>query len=296
MQLKQLYKKIQERVNKTAILPYILTLPLTVILFLLLIYPLVYLFYLGLGQSNFPYVSLHQVRVFVSRPFFWQSSKISLIYLLGSMGGTLIMGFLIAILLNSINKGCSIFYVIFIAPLAVAPIVAAKSWSMILNPLYGILNHILGYVSIPPQEWITSMQLALFSLIMVTIWRWTPLAVLILYAGLQTLPKQPEEAAAIDGAGRWQILTYITIPLLKPVLSITILLQFITCFKEFDIVYGLTKGGPAECTETLVIRTFLEGYRYMNLRHAAVIGIILLIVALFVTNIGHKILICQQER
>jgi len=294
MQLTQLYRKIQGRVNKAAILPYLLTLPVSIVLFLLLIYPLFYLFYLGLGQSNFPYVGLHQVRVFVTSPVFWRSSKISFVYLLGSVWGTVIFGFLIAFLLNGITKGRSIFYIIFIIPLAIAPIVTAKSWSMVLNPLYGILNHILGYVGIPPQEWITSIQLALFSLIMVTIWRWTPLVVLILYAGLQTLPKEPIEAAAIDGAGRWQILRQITIPLLKPVLNITILLQFIICFKEFDIVYGLTKGGPAECTETLVIRTFLEGYRYMNLKHAAIIGIFLLIGALLITNIGYKILIRQQ--
>ncbi len=175
-----------------------------------------------------------------------------------------------------------------------APVVAAKSWAMILNAMYGILNYILSFIGIPPQGWITTSQLALFSVTMVAIWRWTPLAILIIYAGFKALPREPIEAASIDGASEWKILYYVIIPLLKPVLLIVGILEFIIFFKEFDIIYGLTQGGPAECTETLVIKTFLEGYRYMNLSRAAAIGIILLVVALILTNIGHKILVRQQ--
>ena len=294
MQLPRLYQVIQDKINSPKILPYLLTIPVLIVLLILLIYTMFYLFYLSIGQSHFPYITLTRIKSFITSSIFLISSMISLKYIVATTCGTLVLGFLISLLLNSVHRGSYIFYVVFIIPLAVAPVVTAKTWVMILNPLYGILNYLLAHLGVPPQEWIDSAKLALPSLVIVTIWRWTPLVILILYAGLQTLPLEPREAALIDGAGKWQILLYVTIPLLKPIMAITILLQFITCFKEFDIVYGLTKGGPAESTETLVLRTFLEGFRFMDLERAAVIAVFLMIIALLITNPAYKILVRQH--
>jgi len=289
----KLIKLISRKINEKTALPYFLTVPTAVILFALFIYPLVYLLVLVFGSHSFPYVHLDAF-TYLNRPVFWYTVRITVIYFAGTLAGTVIIGFLCAYLLNRINKGSLVFNIIFILPLAMAPIAAARNWCMILNTLYGILNYIIGFLGIPPQEWLTSIHLAVFSVITVTVWRWTPLAILILYAGLKKLPRAPVEAAALDGASEWQILRYVTLPLLKPVLVVAMLLESIICFKEFDVIYGLTKGGPAEMTKTLVVRAFIDGYEFMNLENAAVIGVMLLIAGLVIAKLGHKILTQQS--
>ncbi len=197
---------------------------------------------------------------------------------------TTIFGFSIALLLNDIKHGVAIFRTIFILPLAVTPVVAGLTWGMMFNPLFGVVNYLLSFVGIPELGWATEIKTALFTIIIIDTWQWTPFMTIILYAGLQMLPAETYEAAKIDGASRFQEILYITIPLLKPIFIIALIFRFMDAFRSFDVIYTVTKGGPGNATETMVVRAYLESLKYHKLEIGAVIGIILLIITFIITK------------
>ncbi|NPV54271.1 MAG: sugar ABC transporter permease [Firmicutes bacterium] len=193
-----------------------------------------------------------------------------------------ILGLGLALILNSIGKGVAIYRTIFILPIAVSPVVTGLTWNMLLNPLYGVVNYLIGLFGIRPLGWTTDIALALPSVIMIDVWQWTPFMMLILYAGLQMLPKEPFEAALIDGASPFQCFWSVTIPLLKPIMAIALIFRGLEAFKAFDVIYTITKGGPGHATETWIIRAYLESFRFHRLEVGAVIGVIMLIVTLII--------------
>jgi multiple sugar transport system permease protein len=158
------------------------------------------------------------------------------------------------------------------------------------NPLYGVVNYLLGLVGVPPLGWATEIQTALLTVIIIDTWQWTPFMIIILYAGLQMLPVETYEAAKLDGASWFQEIRFITIPLLKPILIIAIIFRFMDAFRSFDIIYIVTHGGPGHATETMVMRAYLESLKYFRLEMGAVIGIILLIFTFIGTKYALKVM------
>jgi multiple sugar transport system permease protein len=145
------------------------------------------------------------------------------------------------------------------------------------NPLFGLINWFFGMVGIRPQAWLASAQTAMPALILVDVWEWFPLVFLILYAGLSGLPTAPYEAAALDGASSWMVFRRITLPLLKPVLLVALLLRSVDAFRTFDIAYVLTEGGPGYATELLSLYVYRQGFYFNNLGKAAAAAFIMLI-------------------
>ena len=204
-------------------------------------------------------------------------------------GFSFFLGFIIALLLNSIEEGVKIYRTIFIIPLAISPVVIGLTWGMMLNPLFGIVNFLLKkFLGIRNIGWVTDIKLALPTVIMIDSWQWTPFMMLILYAGLQMLPKEPFEAAMIDGASIWQKFIYLTLPLLRPIIVIALIFRVMEAFKSFDIIYVVTHGGPARATETMTIRAYLESFSYHRLEYGAAIGLIALIITIFFCQMALK--------
>jgi len=126
--------------------------------------------------------------------------------------------------------------------------------------------------------------------VLIDVWQWTPFCFLILYAGLQALPGEPLEAARIDGANGWQRLLHVTLPMLRPIIAITLIFRFMEAFRAFDVIYTVTKGGPGRASETLILRAFLETFTFFNPSSAAVYGIIMLVITILLARPAARLL------
>ena len=170
-------------------------------------------------------------------------------------------------------------------PLAITPIAATFTFRLMFNPSLGVFNYFMKSLGFPPQAWLASPSTALFSLIVVDTWQWTPFILLICLGGLASLPNEPFEAAKVDGASNWQIFTKITIPMLYPFIGLALLFRSIDAFKTFDIIYVLTSGGPGILTRTLNLYAFKHGIEFLSMGYAGSIAIIMLIITIVVAQI-----------
>jgi multiple sugar transport system permease protein len=274
---------------------YLMTLPVVVVLFSLVIFPLVFSIFMSTqssqaGLSKLEFVGLGNFIEVFSSSLFYNAALNTLIYVVGTVASTTVIGFIIAYLLNGITKGAGVFRTIFILSLAITPVVAGLTFGMMFNPLFGVVNYLLSLVGIKPLGWATEIKTALLTLMIVETWQWTPFMMIILYAGMVMLPEEIYEAGRMDGVRWWQEILYITLPSLKPVFLIALIFRFMDAFRSFDIIYSMTKGGPGNSTETLVIRAYLESLKYFRLEIGAVIGIVLLVITMVGTRITLRFL------
>jgi multiple sugar transport system permease protein len=177
-------------------------------------------------------------------------------------------------MLNRDNPVVRFFRAVMILPLMMPPVVGALMWKSMMTP-EGILNYMLGMVGIGPLQWLGSVQLALASILLIDIWLYTPFAALVLLAGLQALPKEPFEAARVDGASPWVAFRTLTLPMLLPFLIIVGAFRGIDSLKIFDLIYATTQGGPVDVTNTLAITTYFQAIRWTNFGTAMSYAIVL---------------------
>jgi multiple sugar transport system permease protein len=226
-------------------------------------------------------------------PDFWHSVGISLAFMILATGIEMLLGFWIASLLNASEfKLKPLVIGIMIIPLAMTPSIAAQMWKLMLNAEYGILNHILGQLLNVKIIWL-SQNMAFWSVLLVDLWQFTPFVTLIIYAGLRSIPEEPYESAAIDGANHFQRLIYITLPMMRKLLFLAILMRSIDSLKLFDTAFVLTQGGPGNATELLSLHV----YRLANAQNgligrAAAVALVLL----FIVTLVSSFLIKQQRR
>jgi len=167
----------------------------------------------------------------------------------------------------------------------VPPIAVGLIWKLILHPNLGVANYLLSLLRLPSQGWFGDPKIALLSIIGVDIWHETSLILMILLAGLTSLPKAPFEAATIDGADSFQKLRYLTLPLMKPVILVAIMIRMIAALKTYDLIYICTRGGPGTKTQTLSYLVYRKAFRSLNMGLATSLSYILLIIILVVTII-----------
>lgn len=250
---------------------------------------------LGWDFSRAKFVGLKNfIRLFSGAdPDFWYSVFISLAFMVLATAIEMVLGFAFASLLNASEfklKGLVIG--ILIIPMAMTPTIAAQMWKLMFNAEYGVLNMLLDALFGVKVVWL-SADLAFWSVLLVDIWQFTPFVTLICYAGLRSISAEPFESAAIDGANRWQILTNITLPMMRKLLFLAVLLRAVDALKLFDTAFVLTQGGPGRATEFLSLHV----YRMANAQNgligrAAAIALVLLAVSTVVS----RILIKQQRK
>ena len=271
--------------------PLLLLLPAMVVLLLLVVFPTLYLFYLSLSRwdimTSAPrFIGLGNFReMFSADPMFWESLRISTVFTVGAVTVEYGFGLALAVALNRKLPGLGLIRTLLIVPMAMTPVVTGIVWRMLYDPTFGMINYLLGQVGITGQAWVAQSSTALYALMVVDIWQWTPFMFLVLTAGLQSLPSDPFEAARVDGASRWQTFWQIAFPLLWPVSLLAILLRAIDAWKVFDIVYAVTKGGPGTSTQTLNFYSYTKGFQWFDLGYAAALIVVVLFVATIFTNV-----------
>ena len=219
----------------------------------------------------------------------------TIIFVVAAISLEVIFGFSLALLLNRKLRGQTIFRVLLILPMMTTPVAAGYTWRMLYHVTNGPINHILGLLHLPIIPWLSSGRTALMSIIITDVWQWTPFVFIILLAGLQSLPTEPFEAAAVDGASRNQIFFYLTLPMISSILIITILLRLVEALRIFDIIFVMTAGGPGITTESSTMYSKIVGLTQFRIGYSAAIAYVLLILSIIFFTILTRILPTERE-
>lgn len=213
--------------------------------------------------------------------FLFQVLPNTLMFMFFSVSISLGIGLALALLLNRCFFGQRVVQTVLLLPLMVAPVVAAIMLRWMFNDEFGIVNVIVEALGFDPQPWLIQRWSAFAVVVGTDVWLWSPWFALLLLAGLQSLPKEPFEAAAIDGIKPWRVFTHLTLPMLRPVIVVCVVIRAIDAFRVFDIVWTLTEGGPARATEVFSVYAYIEAFQGMDFAKgaaAAVIGGVIILV------------------
>ena len=200
------------------------------------------------------------------------------------------LGLLIALLLNKEFFGRRALVTLFMLPMVLAPIVASFMFVMLYDEEFGPFDHWLRVLGFGIVKWCSDPNVSLWSIILCDIWQWTPFMIVVLFSGLQALPREPYEAAEIDGASSWQILRYVTFPMMKPIIAVAVLIRMMDVFKCFDYVYMLTQGGPGTSSEVIAYYTYLVAFRFFRMGYASALSYIQLIIIIALTTLLIRLL------
>ena len=280
------------KLDKQKSIKWAFLLPALGYLALMAILPLVWTLTLSLMKwhaNTMPspkWVGLDNYKYFLfENPRFWADLRFTAMYVGIGVTVELALGLVLAALLSQKFYGRNFFRVVYLIPMACPPIAVAFLWRMMLHPDIGVFNSILKFIGLQGVKWTTDAHIAPFTIIMVDVWEWTPFMFLALLAAFQALPMELYQAAAVDGANGWQMFTHITLPLITPVIVTISLIRAIDAFKLFELVFGITGGGPGGSTESLSYYAYLIGMKWFKLGRGSSISWIFLVILLLLAII-----------
>ncbi len=266
--------------------------PTMILLILMNIFPLFYSLYLSFTdysviKDDAPrWVGLDNYHSILSDERFWHNFAVTGRYTVLSVSLQMIVGFGLAMLLKTKFKGSGLITTLILIPMMVSPVVVGVFWRNIFNPSSGILNYLLLYDDPnTAPEWLGEPKLAMWAIVIVDVWMWSPFVMLLSLAGLSAIPNYLYEAAAIDRAGWWFQFRRITLPQAMPLLLIALLFRTIEAFKQFDLVMGLTGGGPGDETETVAVRLYREAILQSETGPSSALAYIVLVIVIAVSNL-----------
>ena len=285
--------------NSEQLLGVGLLLPTIALIAAVVLYPMISTMWLAffdesLLRPNEPteFVGLDNFRRLVTDGDFWKIVLNSIVLTAGAVAGEVIIGMIIALAVNASYRGRGLFRTLNILPWVIPSFVTAFVWIWLLHPQFGPVNAFLQLLHIinEPIAWLSNGTTAMISLIAVYVWKGLPWTFLVLLAGLQTIREDWYEAAKVDGASPWQMFRHITLPALRYVLVIVLVLRTIWTFNSFYMVYLLTGGGPARATLTLPMRVYTAGFREydigMSSAIAAVMVVLVVLLSVLMLRVG----------
>ena len=275
-------------VERQRLTPYAFLLPSFVALAVVFFYPMlravVLSFYSNtIGASLGRFVGFEQYATVVTSPYFSRVLGTSILWTVGNVVFVLGIGLATALMLDRRFPGRAVARALFILPWAIPYVAAALIWGWIFDYEFGVLNYLLHAAGVVDHKvnFLLGCPDALYSLTGVSVWKLFPLGTVMFLAGLQTIPAEYYEAAKVDGAGPLQSFWYITLPGLRGVsIMLTLLITIWTFGRAFTIIFLLTEGGPAGCTENIVIRSYLEAFKFFHIGTASALGVIVLLISL----------------
>jgi multiple sugar transport system permease protein len=272
-----------------AILPYALISPILIAILALGLYPFLYVIWLSFQMqtaSTKPvFVGLQNFYEIFLDSTFREVIGNTLVYVVSTVVTEFLIGLGLALLLNREFKGKRIIAPLIYLPMIVTPVAVGLTFRTIFNVEYGPLTYFLSLVGLSPVRWVASATYALFSLILVDIWQWTPFMFLVLLAGLQNVSPECVEASQLDGASYWQRFRHITLPFLRGSIAVAVLIRMIDAFKAFDIIYTVTEGGPGTSSTVISFFTYILAFRRFSLGSAAAMSLVLFFLILIPTQL-----------
>lgn len=276
--------------------------PSIIIIFGVVMYPLIYSFVISLFKwdlatpNDRPFIALQNYVSLFQRPQFVDSLWLTIVFTVLSLAFTMIFGILIALYLNRDFAGRNFMRMVILIPWILPSVVVGITWEWIFNANYGVLNAILSGLGIIDsyRNWLGDSSTAFGALLFVKCWKEIPFVALMYLAGFQTISKDLVEAAQIEGMNRFQIFSKITMPLIRPVTLVVIVMQTMWTFRVFDIVYVMTGGGPANKTMVVAYYAYLENFKFYHLGTGAAMSWIITLVIL-VASIVYLRVIQQND-
>ena len=265
---------------------YFFTLPALLVVFSLIIYPLGYAIFISTQRTNliseWEFVGARYYAQLLTDPEFLNSLKISLVFAFFVVVGNFVVGLLLAVILNQNIKFATFFKIILMLPWVLPEVVVALIWKWLFNPTYGLINYILNSIGIIDSDvsWFDSSASALAGVIFVATWKGYPIVMIMMLAGMKNIPQERYEAAAVDGASRLQQFRHITLPGLRPIFLVTLILETAWWFKHFTIIWLMTSGGPAGATKVVSIDIYQQAFANFNFGLAAAESVIILSILL----------------
>ena len=268
---------------------YLLAAPALLVMIAIFVYPLAYSFVMSffqwdLSASSSTFLGLANYADTLTSPTFDQSLRNQIIFSVVSLATEVVAGMSIALLINSKLRGLRIARTLLLIPPMIAPAVVGLNFRWLFNTQYGLFDALLRTAGLPTIPWLSDPNWALASVIIADVWQNTPLLVLLFLAGLQSVPQEPLEAAAVDGASAWRTFWEIILPLLRPVIFVALMLRIIDTFRTFDVVWLMTQGGPGGATTLLTVNAYLLAFQSVDFGHAAAVSYIALIISLLLVG------------
>jgi multiple sugar transport system permease protein len=257
----------------------------------LMIFPVLYTLFLSFTNWNLTsgapltFAGLNSYARVFSEPRFLDAIIRTLLFTSFAVAIEMVLGVAVALILNRAFVGKSIVKLLLLLPLVATPVAIGIVFNLFYDPTIGLVNFILKSAGLPQGLWVSSAATVIPSLIIVDVWQWTPMITLIVLAGLAGLSDEPFEAARVDGASELQILRYVTLPMIMPVILTAVILRSIDALKTFDIIYAMTGGGPGYASETLNIMGFKYSFEYFRMGQSSVILVVLFLIV-FGCSIG----------
>ena len=293
-------KKVAEELNKvpfkTRVRPYLIVAPSLIITIGIMI-PFVMAIWYSLTNYSFKlpthtFIGLRNWIEVLSSYDFWNALWISLLYGVSATVVEMALGMGVAILLNNLNNRLSrILRVLLVFPLMVAPVTATIVWQLMLNSSVGILEKFLNLFGVYNFPWAASPSTAMLTVVLIDVWVNTAFIILLVLAGLQSLPKSPFESAKIDGGSAWFNFVNLTLPMLKPSLYIALLFRLMAALQEYAIIFALTKGGPGDSLMSLSLTAYQTGFRFQRFGYALPYILVLWIII----NLAAKFIVKKQR-
>lgn len=267
----------------------ILSLPAISMLALLTLCPIVLLFVLSftswsvLVPGSFQFSLVNYAERMLDDAAFLNSIKVTFYYIIVNTFFQMVIGFLIAFLLFR-HTNLKFLRPMIVIPMLVPPAVVGLMWKMMFVPNLGGIDYYLGLVGVPPIDWLGNPTTALVAVTIASVWEWTPFVIIVLLAGLDSLPRSPLESAVIDGANTLHIVFYVILPLLKPIILVVLLLRIIESLAILPVVFMMTGGGPAQATQAVNLYAYHVGLEYLDVGYAASILVAFIFILLFFTT------------
>jgi multiple sugar transport system permease protein len=262
----------------------LLVAPALAYLFVFSLFPLLYslaisFFKWDQVKSSFNFYGLGNFADLAADPVFWTAAVNS-----GVMTGLgvviqVVLGTALALFFDLRLKGSWFVRGVLVLPMLLTPVVVGLMWRALLNPDWGMINWTLRTLGLPDPLWLGDPKLALWTLTVVDSWQWTPFVMVVVFARLQALPRDVFEASQVDGAGRIATITRITLPLLAPAIVFAAIFRAIDAFRSFDVVFGLTYGGPGRFTTTMSFYTWEQGFSFTRYGYASALAYVMVVIA-----------------
>ncbi|NHM32465.1 carbohydrate ABC transporter permease [Neobacillus terrae] len=263
-----------------------MVMPLLILMFVILAYPLAYSLWISFknfsivnpNQDHFVFLDQYK-KIFVDS-LYWTVFRNTIIFVIVAVSFELFFGMLIALSLKRQIRMTDVTRSIILAPMFITPIAVGLMFKFLLSQQLGFIPALLQSLGISINFFGT--HTALITLAFIDVWQWTPFMVLMLLAGLESLPEEPFEAAYVDGASKWKTFWNITLPLMQPIIIVAVLIRALDGLKVFEYVYAITRGGPGNATETLQYHIYKLGFGYYRLSEASAVAWTVVIIIMIV--------------
>jgi multiple sugar transport system permease protein len=265
--------------------PYVYILPAVAVMLAGLAWPIVdavrlsfHDWPLGTDWSTARWVGLEAFGDMLRSPQVWTSLGVTFAFVVVAVGCEMVLGVALALFLERPVRGMRVFRTVFVLPMMIAPICVGLIWRYVFDANFGPLNLWLGALGLQPRAWLAEPGLAFLAIVVTDIWQWTPFVLIMVLAALQGIDASVIEAARIDGASAWQQIVRVKLPMIKPILVVTLLMRMIDGFRGLEVVYVMTFGGPGQSTELFSLHIYKAAFISQKLGYSAALSLLLLCV------------------